>query len=81
MPALPLTTVFDDLPDPRRDTRNKLHHLTDILVLATCAVLAGAEHLREPDDVTAHLRAGTEAGVTAGFHVIGDDRLQRHSER
>jgi predicted transposase YbfD/YdcC len=43
MPALPLTTVFDDLPDPRRDTRNKLHHLTDILVLATCAVLAGAE--------------------------------------
>jgi predicted transposase YbfD/YdcC len=43
MPPLPLATVFDDLPDPRRDTRNKLHHLTDILVLATCAVLAGAE--------------------------------------
>ena len=43
MPALPLTTVFDDLIDPRRDTRNKLHHLTDILVIATCAVLAGAD--------------------------------------
>ena len=43
MPALPLTTVFDDLPDPRRVTRNKLHHLTDILVIATCAVIAGAE--------------------------------------
>jgi predicted transposase YbfD/YdcC len=43
MPPLPLTTVFDDLPDPRRDTRNKLHRLTDILVLATCAVLGGAE--------------------------------------
>ena len=26
----------------------------------------------EPDAVTAHLRACTEAGVTAGFHVIGD---------
>jgi predicted amidohydrolase YtcJ len=26
----------------------------------------------EPDDVTAHLRACTEAGATAGFHVIGD---------
>ncbi len=26
----------------------------------------------EPDDVTAHLRACTEAGITAGFHVIGD---------
>jgi predicted transposase YbfD/YdcC len=43
MPALPLTTVFDDLPDPRRDTRNKLHRLTDILVIATCAVIAGAD--------------------------------------
>src|SRR5919202_3842904 len=43
MPPLPLTTVFDDLPDPRRDTRNKLHRLTDILVLATCAVIGGAE--------------------------------------
>ena len=29
MSPLPLTTVFDDLPDPRRDTQNKLHHLTD----------------------------------------------------
>jgi predicted transposase YbfD/YdcC len=43
MPPLPLATVFDDLPDPRRDTRNKLHRLTDILVIATCAVIAGAE--------------------------------------
>jgi predicted transposase YbfD/YdcC len=43
MPPLPLTTVFDDLPDPRRDTRNKLHRLTDILVIATCAVIGGAE--------------------------------------
>lgn len=43
MPPLPLATVFDDLPDPRRDTRNKLHHLNDILVIATCAVIAGAD--------------------------------------
>src|SRR3954452_8778496 len=40
---LALTTVFADLPDPRRDTRNKLHRLTDILVIATCAVIGGAE--------------------------------------
>jgi hypothetical protein len=39
---LALTTVFADLPDPRRETRNKLHRLTDILVIATCAVIAGA---------------------------------------
>jgi predicted transposase YbfD/YdcC len=40
---LALTTVFADLPDPRRDTKNKLHRLTDILVIATCAVIAGAD--------------------------------------
>jgi len=38
-----LTTVFADLPDPRIETANKLHKLTDILVIATCAVIAGAE--------------------------------------
>jgi predicted transposase YbfD/YdcC len=43
MPALPLTSVFVALPDPRRDTANKLHALTDILSIATCAVIGGAE--------------------------------------
>ena len=43
MPPLPLTAVFDELPDPRRVTANKLHDLADILALATCAVLGGAE--------------------------------------
>jgi predicted transposase YbfD/YdcC len=38
-----LTTVFADLPDPRIETANKLHSLTDILVIATCAVIAGAD--------------------------------------
>lgn len=43
MPSLPLVAVFDALPDPRRETANKLHALTDILVIATCAVIGGAE--------------------------------------
>src|SRR6476661_4748872 len=43
MPPLPIATIFADLPDPRRDTANKLHHLSDILVIATCAVIGGAE--------------------------------------
>ena len=38
---LPITTVFADLPDPRRETANKLHSLTDLLVIATCAVISG----------------------------------------
>jgi predicted transposase YbfD/YdcC len=43
MPPLPLMAVFDELPDPRRVTRNKLHRLTDVLTIATCAVISGAE--------------------------------------
>src|SRR5829696_2726825 len=43
MPVLPLTSVFDELPDPRRETANKLHRLTDVLAITTCAVIGGAE--------------------------------------
>ena len=38
---LAVTDVFADLPDPRLD-RNRLHLLTDILTIALCAVLCGA---------------------------------------
>jgi predicted transposase YbfD/YdcC len=41
--ALTLTAVFADLPDPRTETANKLHLLSDILTIATCAVIAGAD--------------------------------------
>lgn len=40
---LPLAVVFADLPDPRRETANKRHQLTDILTIAVCAVLSGAD--------------------------------------
>src|SRR3954465_6307814 len=43
MPPLPITAVFADIPDPRRETANKLHRLTDILTIATCAVIGGAQ--------------------------------------
>jgi predicted transposase YbfD/YdcC len=39
---LPIADAFADLPDPRVD-RNKLHLLADILVVALCAVISGAE--------------------------------------
>src|SRR5262245_47015285 len=41
--SLALTAVFGDWPDPRIETANKRHPLTGILVIATCAVIAGAE--------------------------------------
>lgn len=43
MPPLPITTVFDDLPDPRRQTKNTRHRLTDVLPIAPCAVICGAD--------------------------------------
>jgi predicted transposase YbfD/YdcC len=40
---LPIATVFGGLVDPRRDTANKLHLLSDILTVATCATIGGAD--------------------------------------
>jgi len=34
---------FADLPDPRRESRNNLHPLHDILMIVLCAVLSGVE--------------------------------------
>src|SRR5512144_712179 len=34
---------FADLCDPRRDTKNKLHKLSDIIMIGCCAVLSGLE--------------------------------------
>ena len=34
---------FADLPDPRRETRNKLYPLQDTLMIVRCAVLSGVE--------------------------------------
>jgi predicted transposase YbfD/YdcC len=39
---LPIAEAFADLPDPRLE-RNQLHKLTDILTIALCAVISGAE--------------------------------------
>jgi predicted transposase YbfD/YdcC len=39
---LPIADAFADLPDPRLD-RNRLHRLTDILTIALCATIAGAD--------------------------------------
>jgi predicted transposase YbfD/YdcC len=39
----PIAPVFDDLRDPRIDTANERHALTDILTIATGAVISGAE--------------------------------------
>jgi hypothetical protein len=88
MPSLPLASVFDDLPDPRRETQDKLHRLADILALATCAVIGGAgtwEAIAEfgrtkPASFRPHLRLdhgipapGKGSGVTKRLKAGGDE--------
>ncbi len=43
---LPITAVFADVPDPRSDI-NRRHRLLDILTLALCAVVSGADGWEE----------------------------------
>jgi predicted transposase YbfD/YdcC len=45
-PRIALVDAFADLPDPRVD-RTKKHLLSDILVIAVCAVIAGADSFEE----------------------------------
>ena len=41
--AIPLLVVFAEVPDPQRETENKLHRLDGILIIAACEVIGGAE--------------------------------------
>ena len=44
LPMLPdPRPYFAELCDPRRETRNKLHPLNDIVMIVLCAVLSGVE--------------------------------------
>jgi predicted transposase YbfD/YdcC len=45
-PTLAIADAFADLPDPRVE-RTKKHRLSDILVIAVCAVVAGADSFEQ----------------------------------
>lgn len=61
---------FADLCDPRRETRNKLHKLSDIVMIVFCAVLSGVEDWVGMEEFAEQ----KEGGVT---RVSGS--AQRHS--
>jgi predicted transposase YbfD/YdcC len=52
-----ILNYFRDLPDPRRETRNKKHRLIDILVIAICGTIAGCQSAVE---IAAYGRAKRE---------------------
>jgi predicted transposase YbfD/YdcC len=52
-----ILAYFRDLPDPRRETRNKKHRLIDLLVIALCGTIAGCQSAVE---IAAYGRAKLE---------------------
>ncbi|MCL2000211.1 MAG: ISAs1 family transposase [Planctomycetes bacterium] len=47
--VVPLTDILRRIPDPRMEKKNG-HRLVDILVIAICAIICGAEHWTEMED-------------------------------
>ncbi|MDB6125118.1 MAG: transposase [Pedosphaera sp.] len=45
-PKLNLLTILKEVPDPRMD-RRKLHRLSDVLTIAMCALLCGADSFED----------------------------------
>ena len=77
MPPLPLTAVFDGLPDPRRETRNQLHRLTDLPVIATCAVIGGAESWEAIAEYGRNKEAFFHRFLTPEHGVASPDTFER----
>jgi hypothetical protein len=67
---------FANLPDPRWETRNKLHPLNDIVMIVLCAVLSGIEDWVGREDF-----AKEKGGMVAGFPgAAAGDSLTRYPE-
>ena len=77
MPPLPITAVFAELPDPRRDTANKLHLLADILAIATCAVIAGADSWEAIAEYGRTKEPFFRRFLTLGHGIPGPDTFER----
>ncbi len=67
---------FAEIEDPRRETRNKLYKLEDIIMIVLCAVLS---------DIKDWVRMGfrlRERSVAAGISgAAGRHPVARHAER
>ena len=61
---------FAELTDPRID-RTRLHDLLDIVAIAICAVVAGAESWDDIEEFGLAKHALTTAGLTTADHWVG----------
>jgi hypothetical protein len=66
-----------NLPDPRRETKNKLHKLEDIVRIVLCAVLSGIE-----DWIGMKVVAEERGGLVSGISGVAEwDSVARYAER
>jgi predicted transposase YbfD/YdcC len=68
---------FQDLPDPRRDGRNKKHRLIDILVTALCGVIAGCESAVEIEAYGREKGAWLKTFLTLEHGIPSHDTFSR----
>jgi len=68
---------FQDLPDPRRETDNKLHLLLDIVVIALCAVIAGCESFAEIEEFGRQKKAWFQRFLALPHGIPSHDTIRR----
>ena len=61
---------FAELPDPRRETRNKLHKVEDIVMITLCAVLGGLEDWVSIEDRLCERAVATRFSRTPQWHPL-----------
>ena len=74
---LPLITVFRDLPDPRSTTPNSRHALIDILAIAACAIISGANGWEQIAEYGRRKEAFFRRFLTLGHGIPSHDTFYR----
>src|ERR1700687_2544495 len=77
---LSLTQYFTKLPDPRRRHR-RLHLLQDIIVIALCAVIAGAQDWQEVETFGRKRRDWLQRFLKLPHGIPSHDTFERVFER
>jgi predicted transposase YbfD/YdcC len=75
-PDLSIPKYFAKLKDPRRRHR-RLHHLQDIIVIALCAVIAGAQDWQEIETFGSKRRAWLQRFLALPNGIPSHDTLER----
>jgi predicted transposase YbfD/YdcC len=79
-PDLSISTFFAKLKDPRRAHR-RLHHLQDIIIIALCAVIAGAQDWQQIETFGRKRRAWLDGFLDLRHGIPSHDTFERVFDR